>query len=93
MKRLFFAFVFLALAAQFACAVSSSEAEEKASPYTAGEAVTTLPQPLEVGADSYWIYYTQIYPPVSKKLVVAVSEYLGDVVSDEVKLSAVAASA
>ena len=93
MKRLFFAFVFLALAAQFACAVSSSEAEEKASPYTAGEAVTALPQPLEVGADSYWIYYTQIYPPVSKKLVVAVSEYLGDVVSDEVKLSAVAASA
>jgi len=85
MKRL----LLLLLLAVPLLALSSSEAAEKASAFTQGESLLALPGPLEVGSDSYWVYYSQVYPPTSQKLIVAVSEYYGSLVEDEGKLSKV----
>ena len=85
--------MFLVLIAPLLLAVSSAEADEIAAPFIQGESMSSLAQPLEVGMDSYWVYYTQVYPPVSRKLTVAVGQFYGVVLEDEDDLAEVASAA
>lgn len=90
MKRL----LLLVLLLPFVMAeVSSAEADGIAALYIQGESMSSLSQPMEVGMDSYWVYYTQVYPPVSRKLVVAVGQFYGTVLEDEDELFEVASAA
>ncbi len=77
----------LVLFAGFAFAgLSSGAAQEKAGPVLGSDAgdANSLSQPLEVGSDSYWVFFFSIYSP--QRLLVAVSDSTGDVVTDEGKL-------
>lgn len=73
-------------AASFVAGISSSEAQEKARPILGEEAkeVVSLARALEVGADSYWVFFHSIYSP--KKVVIAVSDSEGAVVENENRL-------
>ncbi len=66
--------------------LSSSAAQEKAGAVLGDDAgdANSLSQPMEVGSDSYWVFFFSIYSP--KRLLVAVSDSSGAVVTDEDKL-------
>ena len=50
-----------------------------------------LPEPLNSGADYYWIYSPSIYS--STKIFVAVSDYTGEIVTDEITLEQIGTAA
>ncbi|MFH0922429.1 MAG: hypothetical protein V1811_00040 [Candidatus Micrarchaeota archaeon] len=72
-----------------ALAISSDEATVKATPYVGEDSsdILQLNKPMQAGADSYWAFFHSILS--TKKILIAVSDYSGAVVTDRQKLSQV----
>jgi hypothetical protein len=66
--------------------LSSSAAQEKAGTILGSDAssANSLSQPLEVGSDSYWVFFFSIYSPT--RMLVAVSDSTGEIVTDRDRL-------
>jgi len=81
-------FALIAFAA-LALAIPSEEAAVKAAPYIGEDSsdILQLSKPMQAGADSYWAFFHSILS--TKKILVAVSDYSGAVVTDRAKLSQV----
>ena len=91
MKTGFVLFLLLVAAPLVFAVISSDEAQAVASPYIGSDSDILLPtKPMEVGSGTYWLFFYSIYSP--KKVVVAVDDENGTLVTDETRLNAAASA-